>query len=528
MVYFWLLMAVLAIRVEHVMALSSSIINVGLVSLSLVILTGAAVSCIIMYYFRGNKQPPLSSLENRTSHDLLVEDNINIDGKKKRAKKKDKEKEKEREKEKKSKEKEKEKKSKTQKNKTEQEVDSDIERGRETETAPLINPTAVPTVSEKASPTEHTTHQKRMSTFGFFGRRNEKPTEKPIDAQQVKPPTPPAARPETPLTIVAGSSNEVVENPLITSTSRPPLGKDKDKEIPVVRTKEEISVKEDNKKKVPALNLTVDAGNRDGGNSSDNSPRDETSSVTSKRSANSNSTNRISLTRHLGSKASSGSEAGSVPQPLPSPPTKGNSVLQQKLEKLKQNKQAAATASSASDTSDGEGVVKAPLNPSSPTLMAPNTTVPEVPNSKSSVARDSVSGISLNGAGNGSKVDYRSNSPLMNSALRNTFIATLSEGLQIVHHTEKGGQPSKLYFADNFIIIEKKAIFQRKPIKFDLKSITRIEIGRKTAVLLAAGKSVQDSCCFSLITSEGDIDIEMPSKAERDAVVRGFHILLQI
>ncbi len=527
MMVHWLSVVALLLTCQFkaVYALSSRVINISLVALSLAILLGAAVSCIIMYYYRGSKQPPLSSLENRTSHDLLVEDNINVDGKmKKRTKKKDKEKEKDK--------KSKDKKSKTSKTReVEAEpiaVESDIERGPDTESAPLLQTSSHPqaqSTPQQAAP---------KKGLGLFGRRDK--SLEPVNASQASAPP------------VSGNKQEVD----VTSgtVARPPLGKDKDQSSTLVDIKSPVGDKnEDSRRNVPPIDVSADIGSKDGGNSSENSPRDETSSVTSKtskRSANSNATNRVSLTRHLGSRASSGSEIGSrssTPQPatpLPAPTSKGSSVLQQKLEKLKQNKQNAVN--SASDTSDGETGIRSTMSPSSSSAHEKNEsaslgsgTVPSAAplQSRGSVTRAGSNasvgnGSATSGGSGGSRSTLKLKSPLMNSALRNTFIATLSEGLQVVHHTEKGGQPSKLYYSDNCIVIEKKAIFQRKPVKLELKSIVRVEVGRQTGVLQAAGKSVQESCCFSLITSDGEIDIEMPSKAERDAVVEGFHILLQI
>lgn len=62
--------------------------------------------------------------------------------------------------------------------------------------------------------------------------------------------------------------------------------------------------------------------------------------------------------------------------------------------------------------------------------------------------------------------------------------------------------------------------------KIGLANVLYIDVGKRTSALLRTNKSIPDTCCFSLLTQNGSLDLQTNSNLERDALVSCFSLLL--
>jgi hypothetical protein len=63
--------------------------------------------------------------------------------------------------------------------------------------------------------------------------------------------------------------------------------------------------------------------------------------------------------------------------------------------------------------------------------------------------------------------------------------------------------------------------------KIALPNVLYIDVGKKTSALMRPeNRSVMETCCFSLLTQNGSLDLQTSSRLERDALVSCFSMIL--
>ena len=99
-----------------------------------------------------------------------------------------------------------------------------------------------------------------------------------------------------------------------------------------------------------------------------------------------------------------------------------------------------------------------------------------------------------------------------------TLIIYNEKGAKHANVTLVGG--SELHWKTN-------RIFSKKGKQLNLREVSFVNSGKQTKRFhLPASKNAVDDHCFSLVTAKYTLDFEASSKAERDALVQGFTILM--
>ena len=103
------------------------------------------------------------------------------------------------------------------------------------------------------------------------------------------------------------------------------------------------------------------------------------------------------------------------------------------------------------------------------------------------------------------------------------FESVLSKGLVVTLHSKKGSTHVLMKIIENTIRLKYlKQIFGTKYIKIDFSDVDHIHAGKSAQLFQLQSNTAVEEHCFSIATSKEIYDIEVCSKAERDALVYGF------
>lgn len=113
-------------------------------------------------------------------------------------------------------------------------------------------------------------------------------------------------------------------------------------------------------------------------------------------------------------------------------------------------------------------------------------------------------------------------------SVKSMFTLVMSDGMTLTLHTMKGLKPISMILIGREIHWKTARLFSRKRSKLHLSEIMTVVAGKTTDVFrLPAAESIPDDCCFSIISNDITLDLQVTSKVERDAVVQGFLALIK-
>lgn len=106
------------------------------------------------------------------------------------------------------------------------------------------------------------------------------------------------------------------------------------------------------------------------------------------------------------------------------------------------------------------------------------------------------------------------------------FTLVMSDGMTMTLHTTKGTKPISMILNGKEIVWKTAKLFAKKRSSLNLLEIVSIAQGKTTETFRLSGGNAPDDCCFSIITKDYTVDLQVSSKVERDAVVQGFLALM--
>jgi hypothetical protein len=113
-------------------------------------------------------------------------------------------------------------------------------------------------------------------------------------------------------------------------------------------------------------------------------------------------------------------------------------------------------------------------------------------------------------------------------SVKSMFTLVMSDGMTLTMHTMKGPKPINMVLSGRDILWKTARLFSRKRSKMNVSEILSVVSGKTTDVFrLPAAGSIPDDCCFSIISNDFTLDLQVTSKVERDAVVQGFLALMK-